>query len=262
MPWDSTGQEEVYAWTKYFGYNDKAEVTLDAILGYDPGDSAAGATTAAPAVTGISSSAARSGDWSGSCITMVRALNAIPVLAEYRDHPEDLYLLRVGYGGTMGALTDIDQEGFRLGRVPRIPRYAEASIPYSGDYGPELLRARLEHCHLPRQSPGVRLDRVWRKHRDARQGGYGHTARFVPSTGLHRSLGLWLTLDAGEFESVDVNPETGVVRVGLAGATEANAGGYCCESSSRPGLTGLAAMALRRPSSLSAVRMWFRCRKK
>ena len=36
MPWDSTGQEEVYAWTKYFGYQDKAEVTLNAILGYDP----------------------------------------------------------------------------------------------------------------------------------------------------------------------------------------------------------------------------------
>jgi hypothetical protein len=36
MPWDSTGQEEVYDWTKYFGYRDKAEVTLNAILGYDP----------------------------------------------------------------------------------------------------------------------------------------------------------------------------------------------------------------------------------
>ena len=36
MPWDSTGQEEVYAWTKHFGYEDKAEVTLNAILGYDP----------------------------------------------------------------------------------------------------------------------------------------------------------------------------------------------------------------------------------
>jgi hypothetical protein len=30
------------------------------------------------------------------------------MLAEYREHPEDFYLLRVGYGGTMGALTDID----------------------------------------------------------------------------------------------------------------------------------------------------------
>ncbi len=35
------------------------------------------------------------------------------------------------------------------------------------------------------------------------------------------SLGLWLTLDAGEFESVDVNPGTGAVRVGLAEGTEA-----------------------------------------
>jgi hypothetical protein len=36
MPWDSTGQEEVYAWATYFGYKDKADVTLNAILGYDP----------------------------------------------------------------------------------------------------------------------------------------------------------------------------------------------------------------------------------
>ena len=36
MAWDSTGQEEVYGWCKYFGYEDKAEVTLNAILGYMP----------------------------------------------------------------------------------------------------------------------------------------------------------------------------------------------------------------------------------
>jgi hypothetical protein len=35
------------------------------------------------------------------------------------------------------------------------------------------------------------------------------------------ALGLWLTLDAGKFESIEVNPVTGVVRVGLAGATQA-----------------------------------------
>ena len=28
MPWDSTGQEEVYMWSKYFGFDKKAEVTL------------------------------------------------------------------------------------------------------------------------------------------------------------------------------------------------------------------------------------------
>jgi hypothetical protein len=37
-------------------------------------------------------------------------LNAIPVLSEFRAHPDDDYLLRAGYGGLMGALTSIDEE--------------------------------------------------------------------------------------------------------------------------------------------------------
>ena len=36
MPWDSTGQEEVYGWSRYFHYDYKAEETLNAILAYDP----------------------------------------------------------------------------------------------------------------------------------------------------------------------------------------------------------------------------------
>ncbi|HEX5885288.1 MAG TPA: DUF5695 domain-containing protein, partial [Pyrinomonadaceae bacterium] len=36
MAWDSTGQEEVYAWCKFFGYDDKALVSLNSIIGYMP----------------------------------------------------------------------------------------------------------------------------------------------------------------------------------------------------------------------------------
>src|SRR5690606_11628108 len=36
MPWDSTGQEEVYLWSKFFGFDEKAQVTLNAILAYMP----------------------------------------------------------------------------------------------------------------------------------------------------------------------------------------------------------------------------------
>ena len=36
MPWDSTGQEEIYTWCRYFGFDDKAEVTLNAIRAYMP----------------------------------------------------------------------------------------------------------------------------------------------------------------------------------------------------------------------------------
>jgi Family of unknown function (DUF5695) len=69
MPWDSTGQEEVYAWTKYFGYRDKTEVTLNAILGYDPAIPHWG-TTVAPDAIGISFSPPRIDGLSASFIIM------------------------------------------------------------------------------------------------------------------------------------------------------------------------------------------------
>ena len=73
MPWDSTGQEEVYAWTKYFGYKDKAEVTLNAILGYDPSDSALGIQRQRAALLGFHFRAPKTAGWSANCITMDRA---------------------------------------------------------------------------------------------------------------------------------------------------------------------------------------------
>lgn len=36
MPWDSTGQEEVYTWCNYFNNQDKASKTVNAILAYTP----------------------------------------------------------------------------------------------------------------------------------------------------------------------------------------------------------------------------------
>src|SRR3546814_3784359 len=36
MPWDSTGQPEVYAWMRYFGFAPQAEATREVILGDDP----------------------------------------------------------------------------------------------------------------------------------------------------------------------------------------------------------------------------------
>lgn len=36
MAWDSTGQEGVYAWSKYFGNTATATNTLNSILAYQP----------------------------------------------------------------------------------------------------------------------------------------------------------------------------------------------------------------------------------
>jgi hypothetical protein len=220
MPWDSTGQEEVYAWTKYFGYHDKAEVTLDAILGYDP----------AIPHWGYNGSARRYWDFifAAKDKRLERqlhhygsALNAIPVLAEYREHPEDFYLLRVGYGGTMGALTDIDQEGFASAAFHGFPDMLKPD-PLSGDYGPNFFGHAWNTATYIVDHP----DFGWLAF-----GGnvkmQGNVAAVTPLDSFRTrvyvaSLGLWLTLDAGTFERVEVNSSTGVVRVGLAGATAAS----------------------------------------
>ena len=162
MPWDSTGQEEVYAWMKHFGYQDKAEVTLNAILGYDP----------TIPHWGYNGSARRYWDFifAGKERRLERqlhhygsSLNAIPLLNEYREHPDDFYLLRVGYGGTMGVFSNIDQEGFL---APAFHAFPDRLQPdgISGDNGPSLFRPRVEHGNVHRKSPGIWVAVVRRKH--------------------------------------------------------------------------------------------------
>jgi hypothetical protein len=219
MPWDSTGQEEVYAWTKYLGYHDKAEVTLDAILGYDP----------AIPHWGYNGSARRYWDFifAAKDRRLERqlhhygsGLNAIPLLTEYRDHPEDIYLLRVGYGGTMGALTDIDQDGFAAAAFHGFPDMLRPD-PYSGDYGPNFFGHAWNTATYIVDHP----DFGW-----IAFGGnvktLGDVVTVTPRDSYRArvyiaSLGLWVTLDAGEFENVEVNHRTGAVRVRLAAVTEA-----------------------------------------
>jgi Family of unknown function (DUF5695) len=217
MPWDSTGQEEVYAWTKYFGYQDKAEVTLNAILGYDP----------AIPHWGYNGSARRYWDFifAAKDRRLERqlhhygsGLNAIPLLAEYREHPDDLYLLRVGYGGTMGALTDIDQEGFASAAFHAFPDMLK-SDPLSGDYGPNFFGHAWNTATYVVDSPQL----GWLAF-GGNLKSQGDLVKVAPLDSYRSRLylasqGLWLTLDAGKFESVELNTKTGSVRIGLSAAT-------------------------------------------
>ncbi len=214
MPWDSTGQEEVYAGTKYFGYEDKAEVTLNAILGYDP----------AIPHWGYNGSARRYWDFifAAKDRRLERqlhhygsGLNAIPLLAAFREHPKDFYLLRVGYGGTMGALTDIDQEGFASAAFHAFPDMLKPD-PYSGDYGPNFFGHAwntatylVDHADFGWVAFGgnVKLDRG--------------VVTLIPRDSFRSRIfiapaGLWLTLDAGTFDSLEFDPSTRKVRVGLS----------------------------------------------
>ena len=218
MPWDSTGQEEVYAWTKYFGYKDKADVTLNAILGYMP----------TVPHWGYNGSARRYWDFiygaSAKYSRIERQLhhygsgiNAIPVLSEYRDHPDDFYLLRIGYGGATGAITDIDQEGFLAPAFHGFPDMLRPD-PVSGDDGPnffghaETTAAYLvNHPEFGWVAFGGNLS-----HRGANE-------HLVPLDSARTRIyvapvGLWLTLDAGTFAAADFNPQTHTVRLQLSAA--------------------------------------------
>jgi hypothetical protein len=214
MPWDSTGQEEVYAWTKYFGDNEKADVTLNAILGYDP----------AIPHWGYNGSARRYWDFifAAKDRRLERqlhhygsGLNAIPLLAQYREHPEDTYLLRVGYGGTMGALTDIDQEGFASAAFHSFPDMLKLD-PITGDYGPNFFGHAWNTATYVVKHPEL----GWLVF-----GGnvmvQGKTIKVTPLDSYRSriylaQLGLWLTLDAGTFQSVEINSASGEVRLGFA----------------------------------------------
>lgn len=218
MPWDSTGQEEVYAWTKYFGYDDKAEVTLNAIVGYDP----------TVPHWGYNGSARRYWDFifAAKDRRLERQLhhygsgiNAIPLLAEFRAHPDDFYLLRVGYGGTMGALTDIDQDGFASAAFHSFPDMLKPD-PLSGDYGPNFFGYAwntatyvVNHPQFGWLAFGGNIKKL------------GDSVLVTPLDSARTRvylapLGLWLTLDSGTFQEIKLNPKTGVVEIGLSAATQ------------------------------------------
>jgi len=214
MPWDSTGQEEVYGWSRYFGFDDKALVTLNAILAYMP----------TVPHWGYNGSARRYWDfqYAGKLRRVERqlhhygsALNAIPVLAEYRANPDDFYLLRVGHAGMVGALANITQEGFPPAAFHSYPSTLEID-GITGDYGPGFLGHAINtgaylvrHPEFGWVAFGGNLT----------ADGESVTVRPLDAARSQvylAPLGLFLTLDAGEFESVELSPDG--VRVRLAPA--------------------------------------------
>ncbi len=216
MPWDSTGQEEVYLWSRYFGFDEKALVTLNAILAYMP----------TVPHWGYNGSARRYWDfvYGGKLSRIERqlhhygsALNAIPVLTHYRDNPDDFYLLRVGHAGTMGALANITQDGFGPAAFHSYPSTL-AIDGYAGDYG----------CGF--YGYAVNSGTYIAKHAEfgwlAFSGVLTQQDDWVTTEVTTASqsrvfiapIGLWITSNAGRIDEVSYHEKTGEVRVTLAQA--------------------------------------------
>lgn len=212
MPWDSTGQEEVYMWSDYFGFDEKAMITLNAILAYMP----------TMPHWGYNGSARRYWDflYAGKLSRVERqlhhygsALNAIPVLKAYRDNPE-LYLLRVGYGGLLGGISNITQDGFGPAAFHSFPSTLEID-GLSGDYGSGFFGYAINTGtyitkddefgwlvfggNLKEKNNNIHVD--------------------ITTAGKNRiylaAKKLWLTLDAGTFKSIRYNESNGQVQLEL-----------------------------------------------
>ena len=217
MAWDSTGQEEVYAWCKYFGADAKAEVSLNSILGYMP----------TVPHWGYNGNARRYWDflYGGKLRRIERqlhhygsGLNAIPVLSAYRENPDDFYLLRVGYGGMMGALTNIDQEGFASAAFHSFPSKLDWDA-YSGDYGPNFFGHSMNtatyvifHDEFGWQAFGGNVEIE------------DDVVKVLPLDSFRKRVfiapfGLWLTLDAGNFEAIKIHTADKSVELGFSPST-------------------------------------------
>ncbi|MGV8094601.1 MAG: DUF5695 domain-containing protein [Mangrovibacterium sp.] len=211
MPWDSTGQEEVYVWSDYFGFSEKVMVTIKAILAYMP----------AVPHWAYNGNARRYWDflYAGKLKRIERmihhygsALNAIPVLNEYRHEPNDLYLLRVGYGGLMGAISNITSDGFAPCAFHSYPSTLE-NDGISGDYGCGFFGYAVNtaayithHDQFGWLAFGGNLKE---------KGGWIETDLTTASRSrvFIAPVQTWLTLDAGKIKQVRYHPDTRAIRI-------------------------------------------------
>ena len=218
MAWDSTGQEEIYAWTSYFGYKDKALVSLSSILGYMPTVPHWGYNGNARRYWDFFYGAAPGGTTERQIHHYGSGLNSIPMLAHYREHPDDDYLLRVGYGGSMGALANIDEEGFPSAAFHSYPQNLRWDT-YTGDYGPNFFGHAVTTGTYVVNHP----DYGWQAFGGNLTNAGGWVTVKVLDSFRRRiyiaPLGLYLTLDAGTLDSVAIHPATKAVRITLSPPT-------------------------------------------
>ena len=122
----------------------------------------------------------------------------------------------------MGALTNIDQDGFASCAFHAFPDMLKFD-PYSGDYGPNFFGHALNTATYIVDHPDF--------------GWVAFGANLTAQNGIVKAkpldsfrnriylapVGLWLTLDSGEFSEVEFDSRTHKVRVGLAPRSDGTA---------------------------------------
>ncbi|KAH8750163.1 hypothetical protein F5883DRAFT_694245 [Diaporthe sp. PMI_573] len=224
MAWDSTGQEGVYYWSKYFGYTATAQKTLGTVLGFQP----------TVAHWGWNGNARRYWDniYGGKLQRIERqihhygsGLNSLVALSAFRSNPNDTYLLRIGYGGMNGPLSNINSDGFAAASFHSFPDTL-AWDGYSGDYGPNFLGLTLGTGSYLVEDEDLGLVAY-----GGSVGGTGGAVTVTPKDAARRRafvgpLGILLEIDAGvikEFTYTAGDRSLSVTLGQLDGTPTANA---------------------------------------
>lgn len=144
-------------------------------------------------------------------------LNAIPLITQFRADPTDIYLLRVGFAGLSGPLSNIDQGGFASASFHSFEDTLKWD-GYSGDYGPNFVGHAIEmgtylidHPDFGWQAFGGNIVST------------SPTVRVQCRDSIRRRvflapLGALLTLDAGAFSTFEYDPTTKSIRVTINAA--------------------------------------------
>ena len=215
FPWDNTAQEEVYLWSRYFRYDRVALGTIETLM----------AIMASVPHWGYSGSGRDLWDalYSGEAGNGARkervfhhykgAQSALPLITQFFAYPKDIHMLRAGYGGVVGPLTSIGQDGFGSTGYHTRPDYL-AWDPLSGDNGVNIALHSLSTIAIAVN--------------DASLGGWagfgatvkqnGNVITIAPQDSARSRIfiaenALHMELDAGHFSSVTYNTATGAVGI-------------------------------------------------
>ncbi|KLU90838.1 hypothetical protein MAPG_09364 [Magnaporthiopsis poae ATCC 64411] len=217
MAWDSTGQEGVYYWSQYFGYDKTATKSVNSVLGF------------APTVPhwGWNGNARRYWDnfYGGSMLGRIErqihhygsGLNALVLLSAFRSSPSDTYLLRAGYGGTTGPLSNIHQDGFAAASFHSFPDALKWD-GRSGDYGPGFAGLALGSGTYVAEDPELGLVVFGGEllQQDAASGGVSvRTTDAVRQRVFVGPLGVLVSIDSGIIDELHFN-SSGALSVTLA----------------------------------------------
>ena len=220
MAWDSTGQAEVYAWMRHFGYRKQADITREVILGYDP---------AMPS-WGYNGNARRYWDflYGGKTARIERqihhygsTLNAVPLFDAYRANPSDLHLLRVAYGGLLGGITNIDRDGFSSAAFHAWPDMMRWDA-YSGDYGMGFYGHAYATATYVLNDPTFGWLSFGGNMKVANNGVVQITPKDSARTRLFVAPArAWITLEAGKIDGATYDPKSRAITLELAAGVSA-----------------------------------------